>query len=252
MNIYYVGALWRQDTNLQSYLSDLKSHSHSIAQSCIKVGILATDPTVDLVPIYIEISHHTTNLQSVYLQLLDQSLSQCLFEWVSGSVRELFIQVKALVEHIKNNSSGISYTAGLISRIHDESIQKLPLSNKVAFRRYIMLCCGVVKETIAEFRTYIDKSQKRIEDASLSLEAETHDVVDADDDGDDEEEEESCEYSSEKEIAVASVCVDLMTVSQETLKLSLETITTVSDAVYSGLEGSLPCEGLSVLVTIVL
>jgi hypothetical protein len=142
-------------------------------------------------------------------------------EWISSSVRELMVQVKALVEHVRdNNTAGVTMLAGLVSRVNDESIQKLPASNKIALRRYILQSCTVTKDTVEEFRTYLAESS---DDAVTKKREE--------EDDDDEEEDDVCRYVSMEERAAVGACVDIMIIALDAMKLSLKAITTISDAI---------------------
>ena len=135
------------------------------------------------------------------------------------------VQVKALVEHVRDNdSAGVTMLAGLVSRVNDDSIQKLPASNKIALRRYILQSCTVTKDTVEEFRAYLAESS---DDAVTKKEDEEDEEADDDDDDADD----ACRYVSLEERAVVGVCVDLMIVALDTMKLSLKAITTISDAI---------------------
>lgn len=218
--------MWRNNPQLQTQLEELKNSSNDVAKSCIKIGILSKDPLIDLSLLFSELAVQTKFTHSSFLRLIEHSaLSRCLMDWISSSVRELMVQVKALVEHVRdNNTAGVTMLAGLVSRVNDESIQKLPASNKIALRRYILQSCTVTKDTVEEFRTYLAES---CDDAVTKK---TDDEED-DDDDDDDEEDDVCRYVSMEERAAVGVCVDIMIIALDAMKLSLKAITTISDAI---------------------
>jgi len=228
--------VWKHDIKLQQILSEIKSGSYVVVQTCIKIALLAINKGVDLLPLYNDLTTQCSCLHFSYLNFLNHSLSRCLFEWVSRAIREFFTHVKAVVVNTVQNPSALTYMVGLVTRIHEEEILKFPLANKVAFRRYIMQCCSVVKETAAEFRTYLSESSLKIRTGETNLIG----IADSKSYNDDEEEEEEDDsvdevehYSTEDEISVVAVCVSLMDVTLDSMKFALASITSISDAVHS-------------------
>mmetsp|Transcript_503 Transcript_503/g.847 ORF Transcript_503/g.847 Transcript_503/m.847 type:complete len:396 (+) Transcript_503:1265-2452(+) len=225
--------VWKHDIKLQQLLSDIKSGSNLVVQTCIKIALLSVNIGVDLSPLFNDLLAQCSSLHSTYLLFLDQSLSRCLFEWVSRAIREFFTHIRSVIVNIVQNPSAVTYLVGLVTRIHEEDILKFPLANKVAFRRYIMQCCSVVKETAAEFRTYLSESTLKIKAGEAS-------EVDIDDNGetgsnddDEDEDDEEVEHYSSQEVSVVSVCVSLMDVTLDIMKFALSSITSISDAIYS-------------------
>ena len=70
---------------------------------------------------------------SSYLQFLDQSLSRCLFEWVSRAIREFFTHIRAVIGNLGKNPSSVTYMVGLVTRIHEKTFSSFPWQIKLHF-----------------------------------------------------------------------------------------------------------------------
>ena len=221
---------WRNNPQLQQHLEELKNGSNDVAKSCIKIGILSKDSLIDLSLLFSELLIQTQFTHSLFLRLVENcALSHCLMNWIVSSIRELMVQVKALVEHVRDHDqNGVTFLVGLVARVNDDSIQKLPASNKIALRRYILQSCTVTKDTVEEFRALLSESS---EDDTL---AKKEDHEKDEEEKDDEDEEDDCGYVSAEERAAVSVCVDLMAVALDVMKFALKAITTISDAICTG------------------
>lgn len=196
-------------------------------------------------PVIEELKTKCSDLYSVYLQFLSLSLSQCLFELVTRGIREFFTQIRSFVDTMANNPSATNFTAGLIARIHEDDIKKFPIANKVAFRRYLLRSCAVVKDTIAEFQNYLSESQSCEEGLEIKdVEVECRGRDDADDGGDEDDDDDSdgipTTYSSREEVSFARRCVELMILALDGLKFALTSTTTTADAI-SNLSAEADC-----------
>lgn len=135
----------------------------------------------------------------------------------------------------------MKYIAGMIDRISEE-VQKLPLINKAAYRRYIMEKCVAMKETLEEFDGYVKSAKESwkedADEEGLVKKTEKLTVEDVDDDDEDEEEEEDEREYTKEEVSVVEPSVELIRLTLNTSKATLNIMTSVADKVVAASSSS--------------
>lgn len=179
-------------------------------------------------------------------------MSESLFNSTAQCLNSLLGEFQALFEAVKiGNRTAVNYTTGMITKINEDTAQKLPLANKAAYRRFIMQKCLIVKETVKEFSEYIDKSRAQLsskadtaadaadddEEVSegvekLHLKADDQDDNDEDDDFDEDYANDMEEVLyDELELCLVGNALTIMNLGLEVLKETLNITTSVADRV---------------------
>lgn len=127
--------------------------------------------------------------------------------------------------------------AGMVLQL-SEDLQKMPITNKIAFRRLIMEKCLAVKETVTEFQGYLDEREANCSFKDINIELADEPENGGDDDENDEGDEEDERDYTEEEAKVVQKCVQVMMIAQELMKLSLSVVTSIGDAVLTGTDTS--------------
>jgi hypothetical protein len=220
------GVPWRADIIMQNRLIEFKKVSILLSQSCTKLAILIVKKLSNEVidSLLIEIKKYIELLNLGFLELQQCLLCDPLFNLIRQEAVCILIQIKEFLDYISNNNldNNINISAGMISERSD-SIQKLPLSNKAAYRRSILECISVTKDTVQEFEIYVQESneQKNDEDTNKN---------DDDDDDDGMDFGEDVNYSA-TEIVTVNKCIALIKASLECMKVALSLMTCVGDNV---------------------
>lgn len=171
----------------------------------------------------------------MFSAILTSQLSWPLFESISVEVRYPYPYISIYVTHLALvYRSQITHIHSLFVLVHtgkkdmvppatgmvwkvNEDLQKLPLSNKAAYRRALMEMLSLLKDTVKEFTSYVEEAE-RLYDGEEDVED------DASRDSDDKP------YTAE-EAATARDCLLLMQCAMDTIKLCLSTSTTLLDKI---------------------
>ena len=216
------GSRWRNDEALQQALNNVKAGSQALAMSCSKLALLlpkAPAPEV-LGSLLEELVANTDAIMVVYLQFVDCSVSKPLFDMVSSLVRSQLGRSKEFMDLAASASPDfgeISNSAGVIFKLYDQ-VQTLPMTNKAAYRRYLMERLAILNDTISEFTRYVAVAREEGGSALLRQQ------------GDDEDEEDDEPYTVE-EVATVEACLRSIKCSTQMLKLALAAMTHVADLI---------------------
>lgn len=218
------GVPWRADIIMQNRLIEFKKVSILLSQSCTKLAILIVKKLSNEVidSLLIEIKKYIELLNLGFLEVQQCLLCDPLFNLIRQEAVCILIQIKEFIDYISNNNldNNINISAGMISERSD-SIQKLPLSNKAAYRRSILECISVTKDTLQEFEVYVQESNQQKNDKYEDNDDEDDDGMDFGDDVD---------YSA-TEIVTVNKCISLIKASLECMKVALSVMTCVGDNV---------------------
>jgi hypothetical protein len=217
------GSRWRNDEALQQALNNVKAGSQALAMSCSKLALLlpkAPAPEV-LGSLLEELVANTDAIMVVYLQFVDCSVSKPLFDMVSSLVRSQLGRSKEFMDLAASASPDfgeISNSAGVIFKLYDQ-VQTLPMTNKAAYRRYLMERLAILNDTISEFTRYVAVAREEGGSAPLRQQ------------GDDDEDEEDDEPYTVEEVVTVEACLRSMECSTQMLKLALAAMTHVADLI---------------------
>eukprot|EP00981_Chlorochromonas_danica_P012096 scaffold4451_cov172-Ochromonas_danica.AAC.3 len=167
-----------------------------------------------------EVSEHAQTLYNIFKRCLECSLSHALHDIVFRTVRSVLGHMLDLVKAVKEKADKrtIEGYAGMVLTLSEEA-QKMPITNKIAYRRFLMEKCLAIKETISEFQGYVDEAGN----------AEERGVEEEEEDDEFDHDEDERDYTPE-EAQKASQCIRLMTVCQDLVKVILGTVTAVGDS----------------------
>lgn len=160
--------------------------------------------------------------------LRDPSLGMCrtcCLQWRAG--RRSALSSKSLIPFVAWYLTAGRGAAGMVLQL-SEDLQKIPITNKVAYRRCIMEKCITVKETIEEFQGYLAEREAHLNGEVTAAETQEED----DEDDDEEDDNDERDYSAEEADSVRR-CLLLMTCGQDMLKAALQAITAVGDGVLA-------------------
>lgn len=172
---------WEKDEVLKQSIINMKESAQLLSNNCIKFALLVkANPKPDALQSLIkETSQYIVNFIQYYFDFLKSSYSFCLFDDISRLIRtmlahnkDLFMIIQSSASNISDINDSINYQTGMIVKIKEE-IDKLPLDNKQAYRRSFMQQCLFIKETIQEFKEYIDEAKRKLENPMINEEDET-------------------------------------------------------------------------------
>jgi hypothetical protein len=228
LNVF--GVPWRADDIMQNRLIELKKVTVLLSESCTKLAILIVKKLSNEVidSIVIEIKKYIELLYVGFIELQQCLLCDPLFYLIKQETVCILVQIKDFIDYIiaNNFDNSVNILAGMISERSD-SMQKFPMSNKAAYRRSILECISVTKDTVQEFETYIQESNDNDNngDDNNGNDNDDNDDNDEMDFGDDD-----VNYSS-TEIITVSKCLSLIKSSLECMKVALAVMTCVGDNV---------------------
>jgi len=222
LNVF--GVPWRADDIMQNRLIELKKVTILLSESCTKLAILIVKKLSNEVidSIVIEIKKYIELLYVGFIELQQCLLCDPLFHLIKQETVCILVQIKDFIDYIiaNNYDNNVNILAGMISERSD-SMQKVPMSNKAAYRRSILECISVTKDTVQEFETYIQESNDNDNN---------NDNDDNNDDDDMDFGDDDVNYSS-TEIITVSKCLTLIKSSLECMKVALAVMTCVGDNV---------------------
>jgi hypothetical protein len=233
---------WMNDTILTHNLENLKKCAERVSHSCTKFSILilnttSTDTHV-LQSFLDEFDSHVTSFMEFYVAISNNPISWPLFNSITVQVRNQIGHIYDLFEcAIFKKNDALPSTTGMIWKIN-EDMQKLPMSNKLAYRRYIMELINRIKETIKEFTEYVDEADEIHQAEAVTIESlQSRRNRDHDEERLDEDEEDIDSKDSDDqpytvgEAAVCKECIALMNCIMQALKTTLIISTKTLDAI---------------------
>ena len=236
---------WTKCEELEKNINSLKKHSDGMSGSCTKLSLvdLASMPLDGLQSLFDEILGISQGLISSAMALFGMKLSRPLFDDVHKLVKAELTQVHGLVLAIHSHQfEKCMAPIGQVWEIND-SIQKLPVTNKAAYRRALMSVLKIVKDTHREFQEGRDDSVKKSDNKDLDIikdgcrsDNECGDnmgenwglLMDDDDDS----------YSSE-ELPYVDVSLSIMKKSFACIKLTMEMMSILSEQLLATLRDDL-------------
>lgn len=222
------GTPWRDDPVLQGRMSNVKAASQAFAMSCSKLAFLASrQPSVEaLQSLEEELVASTDVVMMSFLQVSDCAICQPLFYQVQQLLRSQLLTAKEFVDAMGVDVvdyDAVSNGAGVVFKIYDK-VQLLPMTNKAAYRRFIMEKMSLVKDSVLEFERYVSEAEAGGDAGGNRVQ-----VEDQEDDDDDDDDEDDVPYTA-KEAATASSCLHLLRCALDALRTCLAVMTLVADA----------------------
>jgi len=219
---------WRGDPQLNEVVSNIKVMARRLSRDCTKLVLVGCNAPGDdeLGALIGEMMAQIDEYSSYFINAFGAcSVSPHLFSLVAIPVNLLLEQVVQLADALKAGQfQAAPRVAGAISETADVTIDKnLPATNKVAYRRALMAKVQTLKETVREFHGYVVKSE-----ASLAGE-ETPEGAGNEEEDDDMDDMDEGTYTPE-ELTVMKGCMALLLDTQGVLKLCLDAMTEVADA----------------------
>ena len=231
--------LWRGDSALRHNIRQLKVISEGLGAQCTKVSLLSLrspskemfDSLAEEIAPQIEgYSHQFTNFSrcSVYVGLL----------MIIGKHMRTFLKTMlGLVELVQ--AAQYTDTPGITGKIHElaEAMKKLPVSNRVAYRRSLMEQVTSINETINEFQVHVVKykTKNNSGDGDQLEQGQARGEDEDEDQDEDEDDDEEGEYTAE-EVLVAEKVLNMLTFSSKVVKGSLIVVTDVADQLHPVVE----------------
>jgi hypothetical protein len=151
---------WQKCPNLEEKIMSLKTHSGALSGSCTKLSLidLASMPAEGLQSLFDEIFNISQGFISTVMVLFGMKLSRPLFDDIHRLAKAELTQVHGLVVSIHTGRFDTCMASiGQVWEMNDV-VQKLPLTNKVAYKRALMGVLSVVKDTHREFQEARDES----------------------------------------------------------------------------------------------
>jgi hypothetical protein len=151
---------WQKCPKLEESIQAFKNHSDALSGSCTKLSLvdLTSMPAEGLQSLFDEILQISQGLITAVMVLFGMKLSRPLFDDIHKLAKAELTQVHGLVVSI--HSGRFDTCMAAIGQVWEmnEAIQKLPLTNKVAYKRALMGILSVVKDTHREFQEARDES----------------------------------------------------------------------------------------------
>jgi hypothetical protein len=228
---------WTKSPELEASIKSFQTQSDGLAGSCTKLSLvdLASMPDAGLQSLFDEILKISHGLIATVMTLFSMSLSRPLFDEVHRLAKAELTQVLQLVGDIQTQKFDTCKAAiGQVWEMN-ELIQKLPLTNKVAYKRALMAVGSVVKDTHREFKEARDESielnrKKTLNDGEVDNQDEEEGIdscMDEDwgvmnEDGDDD-------GFTPEEMPYVDAALSIMEKSFTTVKVSMEMMTIMSE-----------------------
>ena len=221
----------RKDHMVSKYVEDIKEVAEVVNACSTKLTLVRKATPNDNVSNYVEICSEFTGglsyLVDRFLSLENIDISKPLFKIVAYAVKGLLLQANALVVKLGEVDvhDDLAAETGKVWNAC-ENIKKLPVANRIAYRREIIESCGVVKDTKEEFEGYLLKS----DDVGQNANKEDDDDADNDDVDDDDydDDDEEVKYNQTEKIVVKK-CVDLIDAAFKVIKIFLENMPNYKD-----------------------
>lgn len=230
---------WQKCDELEQRIKNFKIHSDGLSGSCTKLSVIdiSTMPSTGLQSLFDEILRMCRGVISAVMILFSSKLSRPLFDEVHRLAKAELTQVHGLVVAIHTGLFDTCMTSiGQVWEMN-EAIQKLPLTNKVAYKRALMGVLSVVKDTHREFQEARDESVELNKNKTLCGEPEDNCDSDQDQEQDgcmDEgwgvmNEDDDSEGFSPEEIPYVNCALSAMEKSFTTIKVTMDVMTLLSE-----------------------
>lgn len=231
--------LWKEDEELQRRLTQMKQASEILSHNCNKMNLLAKDRNDDIIQsIADEVIKHVGVFTATYFGVIgDGMVAYPLFLLISESALCLLSNVRELVNVFSSGDlQPAATTTGVILKMSVD-IQRLPVSNKAAYRRSIMGNVMSMNDTVREFVEYVETYTRR--QAQVGVGENDDDQI-KEKDGDSENGSEMYDDDDydggsydEEEVPVVKRSIVLMEVAVQITKLALGAMTHVADTLPS-------------------
>ena len=159
---------WLKCPKLEEKMVEYKTRSDALSGSCTRLSLvdLANMPVDALQSLFDEILQISHGLISTVMALFGMKLSRPLFDEVHRLAKAELTQVHGVVSIHTGRFESCMAAIGQVWEMN-EAIQKLPLTNKVAYKRALMGVLCVVKDTHREFKEARDESAELNKNKSL-------------------------------------------------------------------------------------
>ena len=132
---------WIKDRELQARLVTLKSSADVLSKATTRLTLVVSKDTSEqnVTCIASEMVNNVTMLMNSYLAVISCRVGNPLFHVISRGVRGELLQLLDLVLLLSKDEPGNARNSrtGMVWKTSDY-IQQLPLSNKAAYRRFVM------------------------------------------------------------------------------------------------------------------
>ena len=225
------GIPWIKDRDLQGRLTVLQEAGAALSTATTRLTLVVSkDPSESAVAsIVAEMVGLVEGFVGRYLEVIACRLGDPLHQTVTFTVRSELRQLMDLVTLLSDDTPGNARNSrtGMVWKASD-ALKTLPLSNKAAYRRFVMERMVAVKDTVSEFDGYLAVVK---EDLARPMHALALDA-DAEEDEDEDEEEElddGAEYT-DADVPLLEESVAALSLSLDMLKAGLAVMTSVGDA----------------------
>jgi hypothetical protein len=239
--------IWKGDKNYHNLLNNLKSASIELSSMSTKLTLVCShNPSNSaLQSIIVELTQILNMFIHCYFTLIECKLSRPLFNIITDTVIGVLQHYNDLINKLSiGEFSQANITTGMIWKAC-ENVSKIPISNKIAYRRFILEILSSLKDTVGEFEEYIVSSKEAIEN---NTEEESSDGDDEDGEFDDMDYLDDIKYNSEELITVENSIV-LMNITIDSIKLALEIMSSSSDQIDIIKNSSTPASNISSVFT---
>jgi hypothetical protein len=239
---------WKGDVILDDYISRFHLSAKGISSCATKFTLLASAETDAnaLLSLEEEMAKFVESLASSFVDACDVGVSTPLFELMFHSTQEVFDRLKDLIKILNENKESPSggddkanrtapVATGMVWKAC-EDVEKVPKTNKAAYRRIMMQTVKTLNETVIEFSEYVEEGQRALDgeeedDSDGDCDYEINDM-DLDDDEDDAQDR---PYNA-TELVVAKRCRDLLTLMLKISKYGLKVASEMNDIASFGNE----------------
>ena len=213
-----------KDYDVEKYVTDIKEVAEIVNTCSTKLTLVRKSTPNEKISNFVEICSEFTgglsHLVDRFLALDNIDISKPLFKIVAQAVKGLMLQSNGLI--VKLGRATVDEDVGAeTGKVWNacEDIKKLPVANRIAYRREIIESCSVIKDTKEEFEGYLQNSEN-LEQSVKAPEEEVEDNDDDDDDDDDDDYDEITYNQTEK--IVVKKCLDLIDTAFKLLKVFLQ------------------------------
>ena len=238
-----VGDSWVADKQLTLQLENLVRAAEAISNSARKlVLVLSSGSTVDdpaVRSICNEFGQLNENVMAVLLDVETAGSSGPLWSEAMQVTEGVCAAAIELVETILHHGAHSRRVAPVTGVIWDaaEKFKRVPKSNRIAYRRSLMLQSGLVRDTIDEFQAIVDATP--LEKPSIDTAEKSSGLSRVDNAEDLEFEDFGIEEQYEPEsLPLVSICVDSLKMLRATLKSAMDTMDIIASVSGNDVTGS--------------
>ena len=230
---------WIKDRELQGRLTALQEAGDALSKATTRLTLVVSkDPSEGAVASIVEEMVGLVHaFVGRYLHVVECSVGDPLHQTVTVTVRGELRQLVDLVALLSDDVPGNSRNSrtGMVWKASD-ALKTLPLSNKAAYRRFVLERMVAVKDTAAEFEGYLAvvKSDLARSVRALTLsegddeDDDEIDDVDVDGEEDDDDDLDVADYK-DADVPLLEESVATIALSLDMLKAGLAVMTSVGD-----------------------